>query len=154
MLLWIAAAHAGCAWKGEGIVTPAAEAADDAAVLTTSTGETLRLKIDPTSGDDRLVAHLDGHLVAVEGRKLGRGITVREWSIVTGLHGMNVWIGRLVQQGGQLGLMDHNSGAFYVVERDAREELSAFIGRDVLLEGYVAGAHEVSVLHYEVFDDD
>jgi hypothetical protein len=145
MLLFVAVG--GCAWKGEGIVTRAGQSA----VLTTSTDDRYALRVDDDQEGGRLLVQLDGHLVALTGKKLGKRVRVDEWSIVTGLHGMNVWIGRLERQGNQLGLLDHNSKAFYVVSRDAREELAPFVGQDVLLEGYVQGAHEVSVLHYEVF---
>jgi hypothetical protein len=56
----------------------------------------------------------------------------------------------LVGRGVQLGVQDRNSGAYYLVDEAAVQDLEPFIGKPVLLEGYVDGAHRIAVLYYRV----
>ncbi|MEZ4319008.1 MAG: hypothetical protein R3F61_15950 [Myxococcota bacterium] len=135
----------GCLWKGEGMVRSAAVGA----TLETPTGQRFRLVYGE---EDRMLAHLDGHIVTMEGRRVGRNLKVGEWHIPWGLHGMNVWFGQLERKGAQLGLQDQNSGAYYLLARESEEALVPYVGSNVLIEGYVAGSHVVEVLHWQVLE--
>ncbi|MCB9678440.1 MAG: hypothetical protein H6737_25290 [Alphaproteobacteria bacterium] len=136
---WLSA----CAWRGEGLVHGAALGP----MLETSTGERYKLVYGE---DDRMLAYLDGHMVVMEGRRIGRTLKVGEWSIPAGLHGLNVWYGTLERRGVQLGLQDRNSGAYYFLGPDVTDALAPYVGEDVLVEGYVVGNHLVKVLHHQV----
>lgn len=135
----------GCAWKGEGLI----EGRALGPVLQTSTGQTYRLVLGE---DDRMLAHLDGHLVLLDGRKAFGALRVGAWTVPEGLHGMGVWLGRLERRGAQLGLQDHNSGAYYLLDGDAWDALAGSAGADVLVEGYVDGPHRVKVLYFRILE--
>jgi hypothetical protein len=122
-----------------------------APVLVESDGSRWKLVLGPES---RVIAALDGHDLDVTGRRLaGRRVAVGdEWRVGDGRHGLPTWVGVLQLVGVQLGVQDRNSGAFYLVDRDAEETLRPFVGRTVLVEGYVEGAHVVKVVYYRVLD--
>jgi hypothetical protein len=142
--VWIGfAVLGGCAWKGEGLI----EGRPLGPVLMTSTGQELRLVLGE---QDRSLAELDGHLVMIEGRRALGALQVREWTLPEGVHGMAAWVGRLERRGAQLGLLDRNSGAYYVLDPDAWDALEGAVGAEVLVEGYVDGPHRVKVLWYRV----
>jgi hypothetical protein len=52
-----------------------------------------------------------------------------------------------------IGVQDRNSGAYYLVDPDSAETLKPYVGKTVLLEGYVEGAHRVRVLYFRVLED-
>ena len=58
------------------------------------------------------------HAVGNLNRLFG-ALRVTTWEVPEGLHGMAVWIGRLERRGMQLGLLDHDSGAFYLLDEEA-----------------------------------
>lgn len=116
-------------------------------VLQTSTGKQLRLIHGP---DDAALDGLDGYRVLLQGQRVFRTLRVGSWEVPEGLHGMAVWIGRLERRGVQLGLRDHNSGAFYLLDSASWGDLDGAVGEWVAIEGYVDGPHEVVVLHHQV----
>jgi len=65
---------------------------------------------------------------------------------------MATWVGTLERKGVQLGLMDRNSGVFYFFEPNSAAPLSEFLGRQVMIEGYVEGPHLVRVLDYRLLE--
>ena len=105
-----------------------------------------------TGPDSSGLMYLDGSMVEVWGRKVVGGVVVNDWKVVSGPHGMATWIGTLELRGIQLGLMDRNSGAFYFFEEYSSAPLSDFVGREVMIEGYVEGPHLVRVLDYRVLE--
>ena len=119
--------------------------ADEALRLKTSEGRAYRLVLP---GDAAPVAKLDGFFVEVEGQRMCRTIRVADWEITQGLHGMSVWVGKLEERGIQLGMDDRNSGAFYFLDESATKTLRPYVGRLIVLEGYVVGPHRVKVMYY------
>lgn len=117
--------------------------------IVSSTGERMRLVHGP---DDAALDALDGYRVVLEGNRLFGALRVTTWEVPEGLHGMAVWIGRLERRGMQLGLLDHDSGAFYLLDEEAWRELDLAVGQLVLVEGYIDGPHRVRVLHHQVLD--
>lgn len=132
-----------CSWRGEGLI----HSRPLGAIVQTSTGPELRLVL---AERDRALAQLDGHIALLEGRRAFGALRVTRWTVPQGLHGMAAWVGPLDRRGVQLGITDRNSGAYYVLDRDAWPTLSGAVGQEVLVEGYVAGPHEVKVLWYRV----
>ncbi len=120
------------------------------AVLQAPDGQNYRLL---TVGEAAPMAHLDGHLAHVDGRRVFRTVTVEDWSVSEGLHGMTAWVGELRWMGARLGMDDRNSGAFYTLEASASKTLGEHVGEVALVEGYVVGPNEVKVLYYRVLAD-
>ena len=143
LAVWLAP---GCAVKATGVVHPA----QPRPTLDTFDGQSWELS---TSGDAEVLQWLDGHSVKVEGTAIGRRLRVSSWTVTDGLHALQVWVGPLVVDGAQVGLLDHNSGAFYIVDGAAADTLARYRGLPVLLEGWVDGAHRVRVLYFRVLAD-
>ncbi len=144
IILVVLVALQGCAWRGEGLI----EAGGAHAALRTPTGARMVLVLREP---DRPLATLHGYRVLLDGRRLGRKLWVRRWSVAEGVRGLGVWIGRLERKGYGVGLLDHNSGAFYTLGEGA-ESLTGAVGHWVVVEGYVDGPHRVRVLHHRVLD--
>ncbi len=138
-------AGTGCAVHVDGLV----EADGARTWLRTAEGHRYRLV---TTGEAAPMAALDGHLAHVDGRRVGRAVTVEDWTVTEGLHGMTAWVGRLQWMGAQLGLQDRNSGSFYTLERGAEDALGDHAEKVVLVEGYVVGPNRVKVLYYRVLE--
>lgn len=147
MALWVLVPLllTGCAWKGEGLV----ERTPTGPMLRASTGRSYRLA---GGGEQGLLGRLDGYRLILEGRRVGKVLTVKSWTVPEGLTGMPVWLGRLERKGVQLGLVDHNSGAFYLVHPDNWPDLEGFVGENIVLEGFVDGPHVVRVLQFDPID--
>lgn len=135
----------GCLWHGEGLV----HGGERGPTLEGPTGERYKLALDEESGG---LAYLDGLVVTVDGRRVGRRLKVEEWHILGGLHGMPVWFGRLERRGAKLGLQDRNNGGFYLVARSAEASLAPQLGKQVMLEGYVVGTHLIEVTDWRVLE--
>jgi hypothetical protein len=112
-------------------------------------GRELRLVTGP---ENAALLYVDGSMVEVWGRRFVGGLVVRDWKVISGPHGMATWVGTLERRGVQLGLMDRNSGVFYVFEDTSAATLREFVGRPVMVEGYVEGPHLVRVLDYRVLE--
>ena len=137
-------ANGGCATHQVGMVTPGESGG---AVMRTSEGREFRLVLDQESAPLR---YLDGHLADVHGIKMFKRIAVTDWTVVEGLHGLQVFVGVLEGQGSQIGLTDRTSKAYYLVNRESAPDLEPFVGKPVLLEGIVSGPHIVEVMYYRV----
>lgn len=133
----------GCAWKGEGLV----ESTSTGPYLQASTGQRWRLV---PSEEDRILKHLDGQIVTVEGRRVFKNLTVKRFSIPAGVHGMSVWFGTLERRGVQLGLQDRNNGGFYLLQPGYPDAIEDAVGAQVLVEGYIDGPHRIRVLHHRI----
>jgi hypothetical protein len=134
---------AGCSAHVVGLVEPAAAGPH----LRTSEGASFALVV---AGDSAPMSYLDGHTAEVWGRKaLGR-LVVADWKVLDGLHGLPTWVGPLVAQGVQIGVQDRNSGGFYLLDQAGAAALEAYVGEQVLVEGYVEGAHRVRVVYFRV----
>jgi len=129
-----------------GIVRPVGGGAE----LTALDGVTVKLALDQES---RMLQYLDGHTVTVDGQRSGRRLRVGSFSVVEGLHGMQVWVGRLEASGGGMGLLDRNSGMFYVVDEEAEEIFRGQAGVPVLVEGFVNGPNQIKVMFYRALSE-
>lgn len=136
-------ALSGCAVSLQGLVSEEGPGAS----LMTAEGTVYRLV---TLGEAAPVARLDGHLVTIDGRRAFRTITVEDWKVPEGLHGMQVWVGPLRWHGAQLGVQDRNSGVFYTLDPGAIEALEDHVEKVVLVEGYVVGRNAVEVEYFRV----
>jgi len=135
----------GCLWHGEGLV----HSGDRGPTLEGPTGQRYKLVLGEESQG---LAYLDGYVVTLDGRRVGRRLKAGEWHILDGMHGMTVWFGRLERRGAQLGLHDRNNGGFYLVARSAEESLAPQLGKQVLIEGYVVGTHLIEVTDWKVLE--
>lgn len=135
----------GCAWKGEGLV----ESTATGPYLRASTGQRWRLI---ATDEDRILGHLEGQIVTLEGRRVLKNLTVKSFRIPTGIHGMPVWFGTLERRGLQLGLQDRNNGGYYLLRPGFPDALLDAIGSQVLVEGYVDGPHRVRVMFYSILE--
>jgi hypothetical protein len=113
-------------------------------VITSSTGVVRPLALEPGSGP---LAYLDGHLVKLEGTWRRGHIEVGDWRVMEGLHGLPVWVG-VVRAGPRLSLFVPDSGVTYNLDQDASSELAGWVGRTVLVEGYVEGGVGIRVMYY------
>lgn len=116
-------------------------------MVRTVDGETHRLRLGPNSS---VLQYLDGHTVEVSGKLAFGRVGARSWEILEGRNGLPVWVGVLERRGFQVGMLDHNSGSYYLFGTDANDVLLPHIGKPVLIEGYVQGANLVEVVYYRV----
>ena len=142
----LAALLVSCAFHETGLVSHE----ENGTILERMDGRRFHLVLPPTA---RALSYLDGHTADVWGNSWFHHVRVTDWKIPEGLHGMATWVGTLEERGIQIGLLDRNSGAYYLVDADAAESLAAFAGKPVLLEGYVDGPHRVRVLYFRVLAD-
>ena len=115
--------------------------------LQTVDGQVYRLV---TVGEAAPVARLQDHFVRIQGTRVFRTVTVTDWSVPEGLHGMTAWVGELQGLGAQVGVQDRNSKSFYYLDPDAARTLGGHVGDVVLVEGYVYGPMRVEVVYYRV----
>lgn len=108
-------------------------------------GHELRLVV---TGESLPMRNLEGHLARVEGRRAFGTLTVTDWQVLEGLHGLQAWVGELRWHGAQLGVLDRNSGGFYLLDESANEALAPLVDGVVLVEGYVVGPNRVKVVAY------
>jgi hypothetical protein len=142
-VLVLAFGGSACATHQTGLVHPAAEGAD----LETMEGERYHLILVREATE---LAWLDGHVLEVWGRRIAHAITVTDWRVSEGLHGMPAWHGLLDERGVQVGLLDRSSGAYYLVDDLAADTLRPYVGLPVLVEGYIEGSHRIRVLYFRV----
>ena len=144
---WIALATGlgGCAIQVTGIVAPLGDGSGTG--LTTPEGERFRLALPP---DAAPMAYLDGHEAEIEGNQVGKVVHVTDWTIVGGLHGLQVWVGPLDVMGLQIGIADRNTGSYFFLDEASYDVLEPFAGETILVEGWVEGAHRLRVVYYRV----
>lgn len=134
-----------CAVTVNGLV----ERQGNAVMLRTPEGAELPLLLGPEQTGLQWVQGAD---VMIEGSRVFGQLSVREWTTGDGRNGWPTWLGTLESKGVQLGLQDRNSGAFYLLDKTMRDPLGESVGKLVLIEGYVSGAHRVTVLDAQVLD--
>jgi hypothetical protein len=122
---------------------------EGATMLHLPDGATRRLILDPASAP---LAALDGEGVRLEGLRGLRGVRVVDWSVPEGMRGLQTWVGVLERRDGAFRLYDRNARALYYVDDRGRPELAAAVGKTVLIEGWVEGAHAVRVAYVRVLD--
>jgi hypothetical protein len=143
LTLWFALL--GCAVRRVGLL----DATDGVALVSPEGGrEPLTLVGE---GPGRLRS-LGAHLVEVTGRRAGRRVTVVSFRVLEGPSGFPVWFGPVQALGSQVALADPGSGNVLLVDRGAAEELRAYVGQWVAVEGYVEGPQQLRVLSFTVVE--
>lgn len=99
------------------------------------------------------LSRLDGHLLEVVGRRTGRTIRVSQYTVLEGTHGLAHWVGTIVRNRGNLGLLDVEGSQFRPIVGDQLSALYENIGSLVILEGYIERAGEVRVVYYRILED-
>lgn len=140
-------ALSGCAVTTHGLV----KAQGDELRLLDGDGKTWRVGLH---GEAAWLAYMDGVFVEVDGtRGLRRRVQVSQFRVHEGAHGLQAWLGVLRDDQGQLGVNDRSSGGYWAIDEEAREGLRPMLGKPVLLEGYVSGAHLIHVVYYRPLFD-
>ena len=116
-----------------------------------ATGATRRLILTPASQGLRF---LDGHIVEVEGRSKPGAIRVDGWSVTEGRNGLPAWVGEIVQLDGRLGLLMAEAGVTYALDLPSSEDLAAYVGRELLVEGWIDVANGLHVSFYRPLYDE
>jgi hypothetical protein len=142
----VAAVGSGCATTARyrGLV----DASDERGVrLVESSGQTWKLA---TGEDAPLFADLGGCRVMVEGPRRGRSLLVRDWVVTDAGDGSAPYIGTLNRVGLRWSVEDRQTGATFFLEEESLGDLSAYVGRTVLVAGYVTGPNRVNVVRWRV----
>lgn len=148
LIALLALGSGGCAVHLVGLVGPDD---DRGTVLSTLEGQQYRLSLH---GEARPMRYLDGHLCEVDGTTSFKRVRVGAWTVLEGLHGLPVWVGVLEWRGVQIGMHDRNTGAYVFLDEEGADVLAPYVGKPVLVEGYVEGAHRVRVVYYRVLADE
>ncbi len=90
--------------------------------------------------------------VQLEGRQLGRRLTVEEWRVLAAADGSAPFVGVLRWDGRRLLMDDRFSGATYVLE--GHEGLRTFEGKPVMVIGYVTGPQVIQVMGWRLLTED
>lgn len=119
------------------------------------------LLVEPDGRSLRLLAgeeaeafrHMDGLGLRVEGRRVGRRLFVRDWSITDAGDGSAPFVGRLRRYGSHWMLDDRSSGSSFILEEETVAPLVSCEGRLVMVAGVVVGAHRVRVMAWRALED-
>jgi hypothetical protein len=136
-----------CRFQGSGVVEPAARGEGVELRLLDGGAYVLRL----SDGTEPL-GYLDGHIVQVAGRRVGRKVKVERWSIVEGLSGMPVYVGIVRRQGEGVALIDRQTGETWGLDPTASATLASWIGKVVLVEGYATGPSQLTTTAWRPLD--
>ncbi len=136
-------AASGCAAKA--VHTGLVRGPHDAAELESMDGRTLRLAA--AEGNDP-VLFLEGCEVEVSGARIGRRLVVASWTIVSSEAGGQPFVGVLHRHGGNWLLDDRTTGSTLVLDPDTMNGLEEHDGHWVMVDGFVAGAHQVRIVRW------
>jgi hypothetical protein len=149
LALWggLALLASGCAAHVKGLVRPLA---DGGTLLETTEGDAYHLNL---AGDAKQLGYLDGHLVEVWGKGSRSKLNVEGYHILRGVTGMTVFTGPLVMRSGELTIQDRYAQGFILLDDSSLADLLPYLGKPVLVEGYVEGAQRVKVVKWRVLAD-
>ena len=113
--------------------------------LVSSQGEQVRI----IAGSDReYLRHLDGCGVKAEGVRAPGVLFVSKWEVEDAGDGSSPFLGVLSRRGMQWFIEDIHSGSFIeLVTEDS--ELGGWIGKPVMVVGFVVGPHQVKVMYWK-----
>lgn len=115
--------------------------------LETPHGAKVRLHVDPAVSPE--IEFARGLILDVTGRRGLGGLHVSGWWVEEGAHGLQAWWGLLQRgEGGRTVLLDARSGEPLTLQTEATEALTPWIGRPVLLEGYLEDTRAAVVVYY------
>jgi hypothetical protein len=103
--------------------------------------------------EDQLLVWLEGIELNVAGPRAGGRLWVREWTAGMTDGGSTPFLGHLHRFGSTWLIEDRVSGGTYQVEEASLGGLVAHDQKDVLIEGYVVGAHVVHVVSWRALYD-
>ncbi len=118
--------------------------------LAATDGKHFRLILGESS---RPLRSLEGCQVSVEGCRIGAWLVVKNWKVTDAGDGSEPYIGILRQHGSRLLLEDRNTGMPLLLDQASAAELEPFVGRMILVIGFIVGAQEVGVVAYRVISD-
>jgi hypothetical protein len=144
--LWLVCFSAGCAVSVRGAIVPSG----DNVVVRELSGEQTPLRL---RGSARVLRFLDGELIELSGTQSWGQLRVQEWRLIEGVSGIPAYIGIVERYGRQLVLREYNSGARVLLEPDVTQELLSFIGKPVMVEGYIDEHNQLAVVHYQILVD-
>jgi hypothetical protein len=124
-----------------GLVQPG----DDVVTILAYDGTSYRLHLDE---DSEAIRYLDRTVVKVEGRRLGRGLWVKDWYVQDAGDGSGGFVGRLRAYGSRLVIDDRNTKRTLVIADGTAPELRDLVGENVLLLGHVVGGETIQVAAY------
>jgi hypothetical protein len=120
-------------------------------MITSSEGRSRDLVLQKGSEAMRF---LDGHEVELEGTFRRGSIHVEQWQVTEGINGLPVWVGELRAVRDGYGLYDRRAATMFALDRSGGEEMSPYLGRQVLVEGYIAGTMTIKVVYFRpLFDE-
>lgn len=131
----------GCAAPIRGVVQPSGSAV----AVVDLQGHAYKLMLGDAGQPLR---YLDGCVVDVEGPQIGRRVLVRDWQVITASDGSAPYVGRLRRQGSNLIMEDRNSGSIVVLSADPQLGMAEWIDQQVMVVGYITGAHQIQVVAY------
>lgn len=103
--------------------------------------------------EDQLLAWLEGIELVVAGPRAGGRLWVHEWTAGLTDGGSTPFLGRLHRFGSTWLIEDRVSGGTYQVEDASLGGLAEHDNRDVMIEGYIVGAHVVHVVSWRALYD-
>lgn len=149
LLATLAWSAGGCAIpvRAQGVVRPV----DGEVMIAGGSGKARPLHL---TGRATPLQYLDGHVVELEGRLRRGAIDVERWQVTEGLHGLPVWVGEVVEVGGRLGLFMPEAGATTPIDPENAPELTPFVGRLLLVEGWFDTSVGVHVAFFRPLYDE
>ena len=134
-----------------GVVRPGLASAPDQMTITSTEGRSRPLVLQ---GESAAMRFLDGHEVELEGTFRRGAIHVERWQVTEGINGLPVWVGEVRAVAGGHALYDRRADTLFALDRSGGEALADFVGREVLVEGYIAGTMTVHVVYFRpLFDE-
>jgi hypothetical protein len=139
---------AGCALRShqEGLL----QVTDRRVMMQTAHGGNLRLV---PGQEAEVLSNLGGCLAEVEGPRLIRWMWVSTWRVRDAGDGSEPYIGHLGQHGSNLVLDDANSGMKVVISEGSMSLLQPYVGKQVLVSGYIVGPQVIQVVSFRVIGD-
>jgi hypothetical protein len=120
-------------------------------VITSNEGRSRSLAL---KGPHVAMRYLDGHEVDLEGLWRGGAINVDRWRVSQGLHGLPAWVGELRRTPNGLVLHVLADDVSIPVDEDSADILDPFVGRMVLIEGFLEVSVGLRVMFYRpLFDE-
>lgn len=109
-------------------------------------------RLIPTDSSPELV-YLDGLEIRVEGRRMGRRILTREWTITDAGDGSAPFVGTLSFVQGEWMLDDRNASTPLILESQDSEALFPYIGQRILVSGFVVANQTVQIVSWRPLTD-
>ena len=110
-------------------------------------GRRLRLRLDQ---DGEPIRALGGCMIEAEGRVVARSMLVEDWQVTDAGDGSAPYVGLLRQHGSNVVIEDRNSGMPLILDDASVAELGPFVGKYMMIVGYVVGAQQLHVVSFRI----